>query len=101
MIGMIVIEHRPPRRPWWKRRPKPTTRAIAKAVSLLQCAEGAASHGERDGCVIHAHMAAAVRNQLRPIVPARMLRDPEWVHRHIEAPGARIQARVEDGLAES
>lgn len=101
MIGVIVIQHGERERRWWKGRPKQTVRAIARAVAVLQAAEGAALHAERDGCILHAHMAAVARHQLGAVVPRRLMRDSEWVHRHIQAPGIRIQARIEDRMADS
>lgn len=55
-----------------------------------------ALHGRRDGCLIHAIQAALVRHHCTSLVPRRLMRNTEWVHRHIEAPGVRIQARLED-----
>ena len=101
MIGMVVIERRGPRRRWWKRRPKPPLRAVARAVAYLQVAEGMALHGERDGCLQHALQAQFLRSAAGDFIPPRLMRDSEWRHRHIEAPGVRIQARAEDRWADA
>ncbi|WP_295014838.1 hypothetical protein [uncultured Microbacterium sp.] len=101
MIGMIVVEHRSPRRRWWKRRPKPTLRGVARAVAYLQVAEGMALHGERDGCLQHALQAQVYRSAAGGLIPSRLLRDSDWRYRHIEAPGVRIQARAEDRWADA
>lgn len=71
-------------------------RTLAHAIAELQIAEGMAIHAFRDRCILHLVHAAALRRLNTPLVPRRFLRDPEWMHRHVEAPGVRIQARVED-----
>ncbi|WDH77876.1 hypothetical protein PTQ19_10120 [Microbacterium esteraromaticum] len=78
------------------RRPKPTLREIATAVQMLQIAEGAMLHADRDGCFMHGLAAAATRRTFLPTLPKRFSGDPDWMHRHVEAPGMRIQARVDD-----
>jgi hypothetical protein len=80
------------------RRQKPDLRTIARAIAHLQIAEGMALHARRDDCPIHAIQAAIVRRRCTSLVPRRLMRDAEWVHRHIEAPGVRIQARLEDQM---
>jgi hypothetical protein len=79
-----------------KRRPKVDRRTLARAIADLQVAEGMALHAHRDGCLIHALQAAAVRHVCAAVIPRHLLHDREWVHQHIEAPGVRIQARTED-----
>jgi len=102
MIGIVIVEHRGPRkRPWWKRRERPSLRAIATAVVRLQQAEGMKLHASRDQCGGCAAISATARDIFGPFVPARLMKDPEWVHRHIEAPRIRIQARLEDRMAGS
>lgn len=97
MFGMVVTISRP--RPWWRRKPRPTLREIGIAVSNLQRAEGRALHAVRDGCIFHGVEASLIRRHMVPAIPAKLLRSAEWRHSHIEAPGARIQARVEDAWA--
>jgi hypothetical protein len=101
MFGMILVAQAPRRRRWWQRKPKPTLRQIAVAVSNLQRAEGRAIHAMRDHCLPHGLEAAMARRAFIPLVPGRLLRSADWRHEHIEAPGARIQARVEDSWRES
>lgn len=81
------------------KRRKPTLRDIGRAVAVLQVVEGMALHAERDGCLIHGLAARGMRASVSKIIPARYLRDSEWVHRHIEAPGMRLQAKVDDEVA--
>ncbi|MFM9587334.1 hypothetical protein, partial [Streptomyces caniscabiei] len=57
---------------------------------------GMSLHAQRDGCILHAVHANVARQQAESVVPRRLLRDAEWRHRHIEAPGMRIQARIDD-----
>lgn len=98
MIGIVVSVADP--RPGRRRKPKPTLREIATAVSNLQRAEGRAIHALRDGCLFHGVEASLIRREMVPIIPTKLLRNAEWRHQHVEAPGARIQARVEDSWAE-
>lgn len=78
------------------RRPKPTLREIATAVQMLQLAEGAMLHANRDGCLMRGLAAASARRVYLQVLPKRFSGDADWMHRHVEAPGMRIQARVDD-----
>jgi len=95
MFGIIMAPAPRPRR-WWQRKPRPTLREIGVAVSQLQRAEGRAIHGQRDGCLGHMVEAQMTRGMFARVVPRHLLADPQWRHEHIEAPGVRIQARVEE-----
>ncbi|WP_295035496.1 hypothetical protein [uncultured Microbacterium sp.] len=102
MIGFVFIEQmRPPKRPWRNRLQRPNPRAIARAVVMLQRAEGMMLHAKRDACGGCAAISATCRDIFAPLIPSRLMKDPEWVHRHIEAPGIRIQTRLEDRMAGS
>lgn len=96
-VKMIPLG-RQPRRP--RRQPKVTLRTLAKSIAILQVAEGMDLHAQRDSCVIHAMCAAVIRDQFAPVIPNRLRRDRDWMHRHIEAPGVRIQARMDDHRSE-
>ena len=78
------------------KRRKPTLREIATAVQMLQLAEGAMLHANRDGCFMHGIAAATARRMFIKDIPKRLRDNPDWMHRHVEAPGMRIQARLDD-----
>ena len=90
-MGILIIRVQIP-----QRRRRPSLRMIAEAVATLQVAEAMSIHAERDHCFIHTLMAAGARDQVGQVIPARLMNDADWRHRHIEAPAARLQARVED-----
>lgn len=100
MIGLVVIGSGRPRRVLWRRRPRVDLRTLAKAIASLQVAEGMALHARRDGCTVHGFLARATQRACEPVIPRKLARDAEWVHRHIEAPGMRIQARVDERSAQ-
>lgn len=79
-----------------RQRRKPTLREIATAVQMLQLAEGAMLHANRDGCFMHGIAAANARRMFIKDIPKRLRKDSEWMHQHVEAPGMRIQARADD-----
>lgn len=98
----VIIVARVPRRPWWQRKPRRTLRSIARAVSDLQRAEANMIHASRDACLRCGIEANLVRRAMVERVPLHLLRDADWRHRHVEAPGARLRARLDDeerGLA--
>lgn len=92
MIEIVIVTRR---RAWWKRAPKPTLRQLACAISDLQVAEGQALHAERDKCLPCTLMSEGARASARRVVPRRFLNDADWMHRHVQAPGMRRQARAE------
>lgn len=79
-----------------QKRRKPTLREIATAVQMLQLAEGAMLHANRDGCFMHGIAAETARNIFLKDIPKRLRDNADWMHRHVEAPGMRIQARMDD-----
>lgn len=78
---------------------KPTLREIATAVQMLQVAEGAMLHANRDGCLMHGIAAETARHIFLKDIPKRLRDNPDWMHRHVEAPVMRIQARLDDEVA--
>lgn len=99
MFGVIIVRRQRPRRLRLTPR-RYTLREIATAVAMLQTAEAKALHAERDGCILHAIEAHAARHVAARHIPPRLIRDADWRHQHIEAPGVRLQARVEDRMRE-
>ncbi|MBW1639279.1 hypothetical protein G3H63_09370 [Microbacterium resistens] len=97
-MRLIMITVRLPKLPSRSRRMR-ERRVVALAVAALQQAEGMALHGARDKCLVHTIIAAQMRENFAGYIPARYLSDPDWMHRHVEAPGVRIQARLEDEWA--
>lgn len=91
MMGVLIVRLQLP-----QRRRRPDLRTVAKAIATLQVAEGMALHGDRDDCIFHSIMASILRLGVKSVVPQRLLCNAEWRHRHIEAPGMRIQARIDD-----
>ena len=79
-----------------RRKRRPDLRTIGHAVALLQIAEAFQIHADRDGCLVHLVKASVGRKVAQPSIPKRLMNDADWVHRHIEAPGARIGARMLD-----
>ncbi len=78
------------------RRPRPTLRSIALAVAILQRAEAAAVHAERDQCFACFLGCQMLRARAVAVIPDRLLQDREWVHRHVEMPAMRVLARMDD-----
>lgn len=79
-----------------RRKRRPDAREIGRAVAILQEVEAFQIHADRDGCLVHLVKASVGRRIAQPVIPKRLLNDAGWVHRHIEAPGARKAARMLD-----
>ncbi len=94
MLGMVVVARR--RRRWFQRKPRLTLRELGRVVSNLQRAEAQALHAMRDGCLMCGLQASAVRRAMVAVIPTRLIRDADWRHQHVEMPGARMQARIDD-----
>lgn len=82
-----------------ERRKRPTVRDIARGVATLQRAESIALHANRDTCFPCLVRSTLMRMHGVDAVPSYLLKDKEWVHRHVLMPGARRLARVEDEWA--
>ena len=80
------------------RRRRPTLRQIATGVSCLQAAEGLRLHADRDTCLACLIGSTVLKARGRALVPAKYLADKAWMHQHVEMPGVRQMARLDDEL---
>lgn len=70
-------------------------RDIASAVAVLQVADSLIMHANRDECLPCLVKGTVFQRHAQKQVPARLLRDKDWMHRHVFMPGARIRARLD------
>jgi len=98
--GLIVAVPAGPRRSWLqralRRKPTLTPRQLGAVVSTLQQAEARNMHADRERCVGCKIAAGVMHHMGMAHLPARFAKDKDWMHRHVEMPGARLFARMLD-----
>lgn len=71
-------------------------RELARAIVIVRNIEAVGIHVTRDKCMSCFFFLMTNRKAMKVLVPKRYTRDPEWVHKYIEAPAVRMFARKDD-----
>lgn len=95
-IGVFVSVPRPRRQRWWHLRPSLTLRDLAHVVNLAQDAEAQRLHAIADRCLSCGVQSQVKLDAAASVLPRRLVKNREWTHAHVDMPGARRLARMEE-----
>lgn len=72
-------------------------RALAYAICMARLAEEARIHAVRDRCGMCYLFASGAMLDAMSGIPAQLLGDKDWWHKHVDMPAARQAARTMEG----